>query len=272
MFRSLPRLVSTGVPALAVAGAAAACHHGKAAAAEPQRESYSWGSTTFGETGHGHELIGGVGLPAPIDALRASGKRVRTLVSSGTSCMSAALTEEGDVFSWGCGQNGRLGHGDSNANQPAPRHIEGLPDNVAQVAVGEFHGLALTATGHVYSWGTRGIGHDNKPKGKPALVPGFAGVRIVHITAGREHSVAVDDRGAAYAWGAGSSYALGHGDKAEQKRPLQIMPLAGACLHPAPRASPEGSRAAGCRETWRTASHAVWIASCLPDLCSACVL
>jgi len=236
MFRSLPRLIGTSAPALAVVGAAAACHHGKSAAAEPQRESYSWGSTTFGETGHGHELIGGVGLPAPIDALRASGKRVRTLVSSGTSCMSAALTEEGDVFSWGCGQNGRLGHGDSNANQPAPRHIEGLPDNVAQVAVGEFHGLALTATGQVYSWGTRGIGHDNKPKGKPALVPGLAGVRIVHITAGREHSVAVDDRGAAYAWGAGSSYALGHGDKAEQKRPLQIMALAGACVRPTPSA------------------------------------
>ena len=44
-----------------------------------------------------------------------------------------ALTDHGDVYSWGKGYNGRLGHKDSS-NYNTPKLVEALvPENVIQV-------------------------------------------------------------------------------------------------------------------------------------------
>jgi alpha-tubulin suppressor-like RCC1 family protein len=47
-----------------------------------------------------------------------------------------AIVEDGELFSWGTGEDGLLGHGDTN-DQPSPKRVEVLRDvRVSSVACG----------------------------------------------------------------------------------------------------------------------------------------
>jgi alpha-tubulin suppressor-like RCC1 family protein len=64
-----------------------------------------------------------------------------------------AIGHDGEVFSWGDGKCGRLGHGDTE-DQQSPKRIEALRSVRARsVAVGDDHALALAEDGLVYAWG-----------------------------------------------------------------------------------------------------------------------
>ncbi|XP_059227532.1 RCC1 domain-containing protein 1 isoform X1 [Mustela nigripes] len=63
------------------------------------------------------------------------------------------LDEAGQVFSWGQGRHGQLGHGTLEAT-PEPRLLEalqGLP--MAEVAAGGWHSVCVSETGDIYVWG-----------------------------------------------------------------------------------------------------------------------
>lgn len=63
------------------------------------------------------------------------------------------LDGAGQVFSWGGGRHGQLGHGTLEA-ELEPRLLEalqGLP--MAQVAAGGWHSVVLSETGDIYIWG-----------------------------------------------------------------------------------------------------------------------
>jgi alpha-tubulin suppressor-like RCC1 family protein len=197
------------------------------AVSAPETRVVSFGGNTFGECGIGSESTS-VPIPHEIEGLRS--KKVISVSSSGSSTSSAALTEDGRVYTFGGGQSGRLGHGKSDSNQLTPRLVEGLPPRIKQVAMGEFHGVALTADGQVWSWGTRATGHDNPGgKGVPAqITKGFpAGLKIEAVFAGREHSIAIDSEGGVWSWGVGASYGLGHGDKKDQPYPKKVSAFEG---------------------------------------------
>ena len=72
----------------------------------------------------------------------------------------AAISSSGELFTWGCGEYGRLGHGD-NASQWRPKQVKALADHrVVQVACGsrDAQTLALTDEGMVFSWGDGDFG------------------------------------------------------------------------------------------------------------------
>ncbi|KAL1774216.1 RCC1 domain-containing protein 1 isoform X1 [Sigmodon hispidus] len=63
------------------------------------------------------------------------------------------LCKAGQVFSWGGGRHGQLGHGTLEA-ELEPRLLEalqGLP--MAQVAAGGWHSVCVSETGDIYIWG-----------------------------------------------------------------------------------------------------------------------
>jgi len=63
-----------------------------------------------------------------------------------------ALTKDGEIFSWGHGRSGRLGH-NSELSAPLPVLVKGLNDiKFVKIAAGLNHTLALTENGLVYSW------------------------------------------------------------------------------------------------------------------------
>ena len=79
------------------------------------------------------------------------------------SCkFSLALSAHGDLWSWGCGGQGELGHGDTQ-DQLLPKKVEAFADQrVVAVSAGLGHSLAITADGAVLTWGegeTGCLGH-----------------------------------------------------------------------------------------------------------------
>ena len=67
---------------------------------------------------------------------------------------TAVVTSSGEVYTFGCGKDGRLGHGAGMdaPNQDVPRPVAGLT-HVASVAVGEYHMAALTTDGTLFTFG-----------------------------------------------------------------------------------------------------------------------
>lgn len=94
-------------------------------------------------------------VPHIIEAL--NGKNVVKITAG--QWHSCAISVRGELYTWGVGFQGRLGHGDK---EPCyiPRKVEGalLGKKVINVACGSFHTVSLTADGEVYCWGDNANG------------------------------------------------------------------------------------------------------------------
>ncbi|XP_029935895.1 alsin-like isoform X2 [Myripristis murdjan] len=122
----------------------------------------------------------------------------------GTSCGSRAADEAADelpslrteVWSWGRGTEGQLGHGDQLARLQ-PLCIKSLSgEEVIKVAAGCHHSLALTAQCQVYSWGSNmcgQLGHVSSPVTVPQLTKLSEGLRVWDVSAGLSHSLLLAD-------------------------------------------------------------------------------
>ena len=65
---------------------------------------------------------------------------------------TVGLSPNGEVFTWGCGENGQLGHGDRR-HRNVPTKVESLSrETSVKVACGESHTAALTSTGKLLTW------------------------------------------------------------------------------------------------------------------------
>ena len=207
-----------------VIAAAAGERHSLALAADGA--VWSWGGGVFGKLGHGdeqHQL-----LPKKIEAL--AGRRVVT-VSAGCE-HSLAITDDGALWSWGNGALGRLGHGDQQS-QLLPKKVEAFAGRrVVAAAAGGLHSLALTADGSVWSWGEGGfgfgqLGHgDQQNQLLPKQVEALTGQRVVAVSAGELHSLAITADGAVWSWGYGGFGELGHGDEQDQLLPKKVEAFA----------------------------------------------
>ena len=162
-------------------------------------------------------------LPKKVEAL--AGQRA-VAVSAGSS-HSLAITADGAVWSWGDGEYGKLGHGDQQ-NQWQPKKIEAFAgQSVVAVSVGGDHSFAITADGAVWSWGggcEGRLGHGNQQNRQlPKKVEAFAGRRVVAVSAGGDHSLALTADGAVFTWGQGETGCLGHGeDLSNQLLPKKV--------------------------------------------------
>lgn len=114
---------------------------------------YTWGHGRGGRLGHGDEVA--QLEPTIINSLIG---RVITFIASSENHI-LALTNNGDVYSWGSDKYGQLGHG--NKSNPdynklvSPRRIDALKKTfVMGIAVGDSHSICFTDKGEVYSWGS----------------------------------------------------------------------------------------------------------------------
>lgn len=158
---------------------------------------------------------------------------VQTCASKYHSC---ALTSEGDVYSWGHGRSGRLGHG-SEVGQPEPLLVSYFKLKgvlIKQVASGDNHTVVVSRQGDVYTWGSDKLGqlgHGNTlisrisesmrgekgntgaPTDACSLVPKRVDALrrefVLEVAAGDGHCLCHTRDGSLYAWGSNKSGQLG---------------------------------------------------------------
>ena len=157
---------------------------------------------------------------------------------------SAAISEDGLLYTFGSGNWGVLGHGtETDVSFTAPRVVETLAKanvKVKDFAAGEYHSVALDSNGNVWTWGYGGkkglfnwmftqevgaLGHgDVAPYFHPKKVQYFAdnGLKVKTIAAGNYHSVALCDDGNLYSWGVGLYGVLGNGSNSQALKPTIV--------------------------------------------------
>ncbi|GFP99371.1 E3 ubiquitin-protein ligase herc2 [Phtheirospermum japonicum] len=144
------------------------------------------------------------------------------------------ITRQGQVFSWGDGSGGKLGHG-SQADIPNPQLVNALAEsNIVSVGCGEYHTCAVTITGDLYTWGD-GIhnfgllGHGTELSyWVPRKIRGpMEGICVTSISCGPWHSAAITSLGQLFTFGDGTFGALGHGDRCCISVPREVSSLKG---------------------------------------------
>ncbi|MQL97247.1 hypothetical protein Taro_029942 [Colocasia esculenta] len=135
------------VNALPVPVAAVTCGGFFTIAVTTEGQLWSWGANSNFELGRGNNVSDW--RPTPIPGLE--GVRVIQIASGGYH--SLALTDKGEVLSWGHGGHGQLGH-QSIKNQKVPLLVESLAkEHVIYIACGGSSSAAVTDTGKLYMWG-----------------------------------------------------------------------------------------------------------------------
>jgi alpha-tubulin suppressor-like RCC1 family protein len=169
-------------------------------------------------------------LPEAMDADRIGGQRVFMAVCGDSH--SFALTDAGELWAWGKGDNGRLGLG-ADGNRLRPERVHGFAgEQVAMMAAGTHHSAAVTRQGHLYAWGAGdsgrlGLGEDDEIEEEGTTTPTRVGrdifrSRVALVACGGRHTCAVTACGGLWSWGDGFVGALGHGDLEVRNQPTQV--------------------------------------------------
>ncbi|KAJ8476942.1 hypothetical protein OPV22_020669 [Ensete ventricosum] len=190
------------------------------------RDICSWGRGEDGQLGHGdaEDRL----LPMLLSALDS---RSIVSVTCGADHTTAYSESDDQVYSWGWGDFGRLGHGNSSdVFTPQPiKALQGL--KIKQIACGDSHCLAVTMNGEVQSWGRNQNGQLGLGTTDDSLVPqkiqALQGICVKMIAAGAEHTAAVTEDGDLYGWGWGRYGNLGLGDRNDRLTPEKVTSIKG---------------------------------------------
>ncbi|GBG25543.1 Serine/threonine-protein kinase Nek8 [Hondaea fermentalgiana] len=133
-------------------------------------------------------------------------------IASGSKHM-VALGVDGEVWTWGSGENGRLGNG-GTTDQLEPYPVEYFLEvgiKIVSIATGNSFSLALSDDGKVYGWGKNdqaqlGLGGSMSMdvyamEEMPRQIDLLANETIVSIAAGGSHAMAVNSKGEVFHWG-----------------------------------------------------------------------
>ncbi|KAI5683341.1 hypothetical protein M9H77_04569 [Catharanthus roseus] len=213
-----------------------ACGGRHAALVTKQGEVFSWGEESGGRLGHG--VDSDVLQPKLIDALNSTNVE---LVACGEH-HTCAVSLSGDLYTWGDGHFGLLGHG-NEVSHWVPKRVTGPLEgiHVSSISCGPWHTAVVTSAGQLFTFGdgTFGVlGHgDRRSVSKPREVESLKGLRTVRAACGVWHTAAVVEvmvgnssssncsSGKLFTWGDGDKSRLGHGDKEPRLVPTCVAAL-----------------------------------------------
>ena len=187
---------------------------------------YAWGDNTYAQLGN--NTTGGYSV-VPV---RVCDPSTHSNVNTGLKAIqvdaggehSLAVDKEGNVWAWGRNENGQLGNGTSSKYSSAPVRVcdpehptdasKGLV--AIKVAAGGAHSLAIDKNGDTWAWGFNSYGQlgNGTSSGFNGAnpVPGRVrdpnhpddtskSLKSVQISAGFEHTIAIDAQGNTWSWG-----------------------------------------------------------------------
>ena len=141
---------------------------------------------------------------------------------------TACVTEDGEVYTWGHGKNGALGHGNWDQVN-LPKKVEGLKD-IVKVDCGIDYTICMDKDGRLYSWGANRYGQlgvtgtNTYKQNSPVQINLPHGItKVSDFSCGEEHSAFLTDKGDVFTWGYGNDGQLGHQDKLNLTQPRQLQ-------------------------------------------------
>ncbi|XP_064933010.1 RCC1 domain-containing protein 1 isoform X2 [Columba livia] len=177
-------------------------------------------------------LPGGFVIPRPpfFSALPA-GLRARRLVLGCEHVL--VLGAVGEIFTWGGGRHGQLGHG-TLESEPQPRLLEALAGVAMRaVAAGGWHSASVSGDTEVTAHREQLAAEDTafiSIQAFPALLDLPQELEVSAVSCGSRHTAALTRDGQLYTWGWGKYGQLGHEDKASSDQPRRVEALVAAGL------------------------------------------
>ncbi len=143
---------------------------------------------------------------------------------------TTCLTDNGQVYTWGYGKDGALGHGDYSIS-PSAKKIEYFEKNkikIVKIECGDYFTMALSDNGKIYTWGQNNYGQLGLGRSSQQLkvnLPTELKLRdkvVENIYAGEDHCGCVTKNGEGYIWGYGIDGRLGNKNMMNQNAPVKI--------------------------------------------------
>ncbi len=182
----------------------------------------SWGAGHFGQLALGGDSAPFMEHPTVIEALlpHVVGAPIASITAGYWHAM--AVTQAGNVYSWGCNRNSQCGFKPSKDPPTlcAPQMVQFetiLSPTIVKIAAGRSHSVAIDNEGKVYCWGACQYGQCGvltRRRGgvaPPKQVDSLNQVQIVDVAAGDTHTLALTGGGRVFAFGGGFEGQLGTG-------------------------------------------------------------
>ena len=189
---------------------------------------YSWGKNKYGELGLNNAK--NTFIPSPVKTLKST--IIKSVKSGGRNTI--ILTSDGQILV--CGSNifnllaTNVKFQNNEQYQKTFKALKYFEENdqiIKDIAVAEFHSLALNESGEVFGWGGNlfnKLGQTNGLCGLPSKI--YIKRKIISIACGDYHSCALSENGVLYSWGGGGeSYnkgQCGHGSKKDVEIPKKV--------------------------------------------------
>ncbi|KAL3664176.1 hypothetical protein V7S43_011057 [Phytophthora oleae] len=175
-----------------------------------QQQILGMGYNQAGQLGLGHRLQQHKGwrscTPIAVESLR--DQSILDLAAGQNH--SACALSNGDVYTWGCGDDGRLGDGKLGEGVTKPTLITLLREasvRARTVRCGARHMAVISDSDLLYLWGANDFGQlgckDKKPRSRPFLLttPALIAEGVEDVALGEFHTTCVTSAGKAYTWG-----------------------------------------------------------------------
>eukprot|EP00192_Tetraselmis_astigmatica_P009703 CAMPEP_0117664012 /NCGR_PEP_ID=MMETSP0804-20121206/8955_1 /TAXON_ID=1074897 /ORGANISM="Tetraselmis astigmatica, Strain CCMP880" /LENGTH=853 /DNA_ID=CAMNT_0005471141 /DNA_START=124 /DNA_END=2685 /DNA_ORIENTATION=- len=182
--------------------------HNHVLAASKSGEVYCWGANSYGQLGLGDFED----RNTPHALLHKFTRSKITRVAAGAR-HSLAVTENGELFSWGSNDCGQLGMEIKGGRKYVgyPHRIESL--KVGRIKAGATISAAFLDTGRAFMWGCSNNGElglgDVERRSSPHVVPTPGGVQYGQLAPGNSHVLGVNRNGELFGWGCNSHGQLG---------------------------------------------------------------
>lgn len=177
----------------------------------PAGKVLAWGANYKGVLGQGktYTQVNSVALPTPVKDQAGTGELSGIVAAStGSEGTALALTEDGEVWSWGDYRSlGRT----ANVEETLPGKVRNAANNgtlsgIVAVSLGDTNAVALADDGTVYSWGGYpGQADSSSHRQFPGQVRAVTGAgvlsNVVAVSAGWNWSAALTGDGKVVAWG-----------------------------------------------------------------------
>jgi len=177
-----------------------------------------WGWNFYGQLGDGTTTQ----RATPVTVTGLESGVVGVDAGGGSTC---AVTNAGAALCWGGNSYGQLGDG-STTNRLTPVAVGGLGSGVSTLAMGRWHGCAVTTGGALLCWGHNSSGQLGDGTMTARATPGAVnnmGSGVVAVTTGEDHTCAVNGVGAAWCWGWNIVGQVGDGTSSERHVPIPTI-------------------------------------------------